>query len=660
MTSRIAGNQVTRRGGAQSFAQAQVRAQVQVAPSASAKSGPANAVYLLLLGLALALCLALPQRGTAQEVITSHGFAEFGALKYPEGFAHFDYVNPEAPKGGELSISAVGTFDSMNPFTRKGRAGALASSHFESLLVESYDEPGSYYGLIAESLEYPESQDWVIFNLRPEARFSDGSAVTAEDVVFSHNLLLDQGLQSYAEAVRKRIPKAEALAPHQVKFYFSPDFPRRAMITQVGGTPVFSKAWFEADPENRRLDEPRLDPGIGSGPYILDKAEINQRITYRRNPDYWGKDLNVNIGRHNYDAIRVEYFGDAIAAMEGFKAGVYTVRPENNSKSWATSYDFDAVARGDVIKDEIPDGNVPVANGFVMNLLRPKFQDIRVREALQLAFNFEWTNESLQYGLFRHRSSFWQDSDLEAKGVPTGRELEVLTALGDQIDPEILTSEPVMAHASKPKRPNDRRNLRRAMKLLDEAGWEVNSEGMRQNAAGEVLKIEFLLDSPTLERIVGPYVSNLQAMGIDAVLNRVDYAQYTSRRREKDFDMVSFAYPMSLEPSTGLYQFFGAEAHKFSVFNPAGLADPAVDALIDNVVDAKTQEELYSNARALDRVLRAKRFMVPTWYLDVSWIAHWKQYAYPANLPPYDTGLLDLWWVDAAREAELKASGALR
>jgi microcin C transport system substrate-binding protein len=625
--------------------------------------GAGQALLLQVLGVALSLFLALmpalPLRAE-DTLIKSHGFAEFGDLKYPKGFAHFDYVNPEAPKGGELSISAVGTFDSMNPFTRKGRAGALASQHFEGLMVESYDEPGSYYGLIAESLEYPETQDWVVFNLRPEARFSDGSPVTAEDVVFSHNILLDQGLQSYAEAVRKRIPKAEALGPHQVKFHFSPDFPRRAMISQVAGTPVFSKVWFDADPENRRLDEPRLDPGIGSGPYILDKAEINQRITYRRNPDYWGSDLNVNIGRHNYDAIRVEYFGDAIAAMEGFKAGVYTVRPENNSKSWATSYEFEAVANGDVIKDEIADGNVPAANGFVMNLLRPKFQDIRVREAVQLAFNFEWTNESLQYGLFRHLSSFWQDSDLEAKGLPQGRELEVLTALGDLIDPAILTSEPVMAHTSKPKRPNDRRNLRRAMKLLDEAGWAVNDDGMRQNAEGEVLKIEFLLDSPTLERIVGPYVSNLRAMGIDAVMNRVDYAQYTSRRREKDFDMVSFAYRTSLEPSTGLYQQYGAEAHAYSVFNPAGLADPAVDALIDDIVDAKTQEVLYTSARALDRVLRAKRFMVPTWYLDVSWIAYWKQYAYPENLPPYDTGLLDLWWIDAEREAALKASGALR
>ncbi|MFW8635400.1 extracellular solute-binding protein [Cribrihabitans pelagius] len=634
---------------------ARTAAQARAVPAQT----PAKGLTALMFGLILALAAATLARAE-EAIIKAHGFAEFGELKYPEGFDHFDYVNPEAPKGGELSISAVGTFDSMNPYTRKGRAGALSSAHFESLLVESYDEPGAYYGLLAESLEYPESQDWVIFNLRPEARFSDGTPVTAEDVVFSHNILLDQGLQSYAEAVRKRIPKAEALGPHRVKFHFSPDFPRRAMITQVGGTPVFSKAWFEADPENRRLDEPRLDPGIGSGPYVLEDLDINQRITYRRNPDYWGADLNVNVGRHNYDRIRIEYFGDSVAAMEGFKAGVYTMRPENNSKSWATAYDFDAVAAGHVVRDEIPDGNVPAANGFVMNLLKPKFQDIRVREAMQLAFNFEWTNESLQYGLFRQRHSFWQDSALEAKGLPEGRELEVLEALGDQIDPSILTSEPVMAHASNASRPGDRKNLRRAMKLLDEAGWAVGDDGMRRNAQGKALKVEFLADSPTIERIVQPYVANLRSMGVDAALSRVDYAQYTSRRREKEFDIISAAYPMALEPSTGLYQQFGSEAHKFSVFNPAGLADPAVDTLIGNIVEAKTQEELHANARALDRVLRAKRFQVPAWYLDVNWMAYWDMYRYPENLPPFDTGMLDIWWIDAVREAELKAAGALR
>ena len=235
-----------------------------------------------------------------EKIIKSHGFSEFGALKYPEGFAHFDYVNPDAPKGGELSYAAQGTFDSFNPFTRQGRAAARAADQYESLLYPSYDEPAAYYGLLAESLEYPESQDWVIFNLRPEARFSDGTPVTAEDVVFSHNILLDQGLQSYAEAVRKRIPRAEALGPHRVKFYFAPDIPRRALITQVGGTPVFSKKWFEADPENRRLDKPRMEPGIGSGPYVLDSYDINRRVIYKRNPDYWGDDVNVNVGSQQF------------------------------------------------------------------------------------------------------------------------------------------------------------------------------------------------------------------------------------------------------------------------------------------------------------------------------------------------------------------------
>ncbi len=659
MTSHMAGNRAdiqTDRLAEQRRRRAGVQAQVRaIAP---VTGGVLHAAFVF--GLMLLLLLALPLRAEEGAIVKSHGFAEFGELKYPAGFAYFDYVNPQAPKGGELAISAVGTFDSMNPYSRTGRAGALSSEQFESLLIESYDEPGSYYGLIAESLEYPESQDWVIFNLRPEARFSDGSPVTAEDLVFSHNLLLDQGLKSYGDAVRKRIPKAEVLGPHQAKFYFAEDVSRRSLITQVGGVPIFSKAWFDVDLENRRLDEPRLDPGIGSGPYVLETVDINQRVAYRRNPDYWGKDLNVNIGRHNYDVIRIEYFGDSVAAMEGFKAGVYTLRNENSSKNWATGYSFDAVNDGAVIKAAIPDGNLAAPAGFVMNLLRPKFQDIRVREAIQLGFNFEWTNESLQYGLFQQRHAFWQDTDLEAKGLPQGRELEVLTALGDQIDPALLTSDPVVAHSSKAKRPTDRRNLRRAMKLLDEAGWTVGSDGLRRNADGEELSLEFLLDSPTTARVVQPFVTNLQAMGIDAELNRVDNAQFSSRRREKDFDMIFAGYPLDLEPSTELLQFFGSEAHEFSVFNPAGLADPAADVLIKNIVNATTKEELYANTRALDRLLRAKRFMVPVWYLDVNWVSYWNMYRYPETLPPFSLGLLDLWWVDGEREAALKASGALR
>ncbi len=616
---------------------------------------------IALAWMALILAMALAGLARAEEkIITSHGFSEFGDLKYGPGFAHFDYVNPDAPKGGELSFAAQGTFDSFNPFTRKGRGAARSSDHLESLLTPSYDEPASYYGLVAESLEYPESQDWVIFNMRPEARFSDGTPVTADDVVFSHNILLDQGLKSYAEAVRKRIPRAEALGPHRVKFYFAEGYPRRAMISQVGGTPIFSKAWFEADPENRRLDEPRLDPGIGSGPYVLDSYDINRRVVYKRNPDYWGWDVNVNVGRHNYDTIRIEYFTDSIAAMEGFKSGAFTLRQENNSKSWATAYDFPALNAGHVVKQDFVDGDVPPASGFVFNLDRPQFQDIRVREALQLAYNFEWTNESLQYGLFQQLHSFWQGTDLEARGVPEGRELEVLTDLGEALDPSILTSEPVMAHASKPDRPNDRRNLRRAMKLLDEAGWAVGSDGVRRNAEGETLKVEFISDQPTLDRLIQPYVDNLKTMGVDARYNRIDNAQFTARRRDRDFDMMRAGYANSLQPSTGLYQKFGSEAASYSLFNPTGVHGPDMEPLIDNIVKAKTTDELYANVRALDRVLRSKRIMVPTWYLGKHWVAYWDMYAHPENLPPYALGVEDLWWVDADRAAALKSSGVLR
>ncbi|MGR3614782.1 MAG: extracellular solute-binding protein [Paracoccaceae bacterium] len=614
----------------------------------------------LILGAVLTIGLATALFASDENITKSHGFSEFGDLKYGPNFPHFVYVNPDAPKGGELSYAAQGTFDSFNPFTRKGRAGARSASQYETLMTPSYDEPAAYYGLIAESLEYPDSQDWVIFNLRPEAKFSDGSAITAEDVVFSHNILLEQGLKSYAEAVRARIPKAEALDTLRVKFYFSPDFPRRAMITQVGGTPVFSKAWFDADPENRRIDEPRLVPGIGSAPYVLDSYDINRRVVYKRNPDYWGNHVNVNVGRNNYDSIRIEYFSDSIAAMEGFKAGEFTLRQENNSKSWATAYDFPAITNGTVIKGEFADGDVPASSGFVMNLQRPIFQDIRVREAFQLAYNFEWTNESLQYGLFQHRSSFWEGTYLEAKGLPEGREKEVLESLGDALDPAILTEEPVMAHTSKPDRQNDRRNLRKAMKLLDDAGWTVGDDGIRRDAAGEVMNIEFLTDQPTLDRIIQPYVNNLKVMGVDATYNRVDNAQFTLRRRERDFDMMIGTYPMALRSSTGLYQRFGEEAAEFSVFNPAGVYGPDIEPLIDNIVAATTVEELDSNTRALDRVLRAKRFMVPTWYLGKYWVAYWDQYAFPDNLPPYALGIEDLWWIDADRAAALKSSGALR
>ena len=625
---------------------------------------PAVAAWM---GLAIAVLSA--QAALAEDkVITSHGYSYFGDLKYPADYPHFDYVNPDAPKGGEISLYAPGTFDSMNPYARKGRAGRLSWMVYESLLggSEATGEPlpgdryNEGYGLLAESLEYDAGKTWVIFHMRPEARFADGTPVTAQDVVFSHNLFLEQGLKSYAEAVKRRVLSAEALDDHTVKFTFAEGISRRSLIDQVGGTPVFPRKWYEET--GARLDEPRLEAAPGSGPYQVKSYDVNRNIVYARNPDYWGWHLPINKGRHNFDTIRIEYFADDNAAFEAFKAGIYTFRPEGNSKTWATGYDFPAVEKGHVVKAELPDGLPPTPSGFVFNLGREVLKDKRVRQAIALGFNFEWTNASLQYGLFRQLHSFVQDTPLEAKGVPEGAELELLQSLGDLVPEEMLTAPAVRAHESNGARLNDRRNLRAAMKLLDEAGWAVGSDGKRRNAAGEVLKIEIPISasgSATMSAVVESFVSNLQLMGIDAKFDKIDAAQYTARERDRDYDIIFDSYVAFLEAGTGLHQRYGSKEAAFSLFNPAGLASPMVDAIIDRALESDTTEAQNVALTALDRALRYEFFMIPTWYLDKSWVAYWDMYGHPDPLPPYATGVLDFWWYDAERAAALKAAGAL-
>ena len=385
----------------------------------AATLSPSRRATLLLSGLGLAALVALAGPAPAQDdtaetqaegskIITSHGYSFFGDLKYPADFEHFDFVNPEAPKGGEIAIEASGTFDSLNPFTVKGRAGALSSMMYESLLGEAADDYNGAYCLLCESVEYPADKSWVIFHMRPEAKFSDGTPLTAHDVVFSHNLFIEQGLPSFSSGVKKLVLGAEALDDYTVKFTFADGVSRRSLIEQVGGGTVFSQKWFEET--GARLDEPRFETSPGSGPYMLDSYDVDRRIVYKRNPDYWGADLPINQGRWNFDTIRVEYFADDSAAFEAFKAGEYTFRQETSSRQWANQYDFPAVQEGHVVKEDLPDGMPPNNTGFVFNLAKEKFADVRVREAIALAFNFEWTNESLQYGLFKHRESYYQDT----------------------------------------------------------------------------------------------------------------------------------------------------------------------------------------------------------------------------------------------------------
>jgi len=614
-----------------------------------------NIVLVSAIGLAV-IFGAMSLR--ADEAITkTHGFNFFGELKYPADYKHLDYVNPDAPKGGEISIWTMGTFDSFNPYTRKGRAGALASAPFESLLDGTSDEVGTSYGLLAETLEYPEDQSWVIFNMRPEARFSDGTPVTAEDVAFTYELFLNEGLASYRAILGQIVTGVEILGPHRIKYLFADDASRRDAIPIVGGLPVKSKAWFEKT--GAKLDESRMEPAIGSGPYVLESYDINKRITYTRNPDYWGKDLPFNKGRGNFDTIRIEYFADSNAAFEGFKSGAYTFRQENSSKSWATAYDFPALDEGHVIKTLLPDGGMATGQSYVMNLRRDKFDDIRVRQAVGLLFNFEWSNESLFYGQYARINSFWENSELAAEGMPSEAELALLKPIADLLPAGVIDGEAVMAPVSG-NRTLDRKNLRKASALLDEAGWTVSNDGLRRNAAGETLTIEIIEDSPTFDRVHLPFIDNLKAAGIDAIYSRIDPAQMTDRSRNYDFDMMVEQFPMSLEPSSGLKQYFGSETADQSVFNSMGLKSEAVDALIEHVVNAQNKADLATSVKALDRTLRAYYFWVPQWFNNTYRVAYWNMYEHPETLPPFALGNLDFWWYNAEKAADLKAKGVLR
>ncbi len=615
------------------------------------------------LTLAFACLTAVPAmaqtQGETPETIRAHGVATFGELKYGPDFAHLDYVNPDAPKGGEISIWGFGSFDSMNPYTTKGRAAGLASIFFESLLTGTADEIGTAYCLLCESIAYPADRSEVVFTLHENARFSDGTPVLAEDVVFSYEILREKALPSFRAQLAQKVAEAEALDDRRVRFVFHEDAPKRDVILDVGALPVFSKDHYEAN--DRDFEESSLEPLVGSGPYVLGEMDIGQTVIYERDPDYWGADLPINRGRNNFDRIRLEYYADYNAAFEGFKGGSYTFRVEASSKLWATGYDFPAVENGYVIKEELPDGNKASGQAWLFNLRREQFQDPRVREAIGMMFNFNWSNETLFYGLYDRVDSFWENSYLEPEGPPSEAEVEILRPLVEDglLDAAILTEPPYSLPESGPRQ-LDRGNLRRASALLEDAGWIVGDDGLRRKD-GEVLSVEFLNDSQTFDRVINPFVENLKRLGVDASHVRIDNAQATARERppQYDFDIVTGNLPTSYIPGTELRQFFGSETANTSTFNKMGLADPAVDRLIEVVLAAETEAEMIPAIKALDRVLRSMKFWVPQWYKATHTVAYYDMYRHPENLPPYALGQLDFWWYDADRAAELDAEGAL-
>ena len=588
-------------------------------------------------------------------IIKSHGISTFGELKYNSDFQHLDYVNPNAPKGGEVSIWAFGSFDSMHPYTTKGRSGSLSSIFFESLLTGTSDEIGSAYGLVAKSMEYPKDRSWVIFNMRPEAKFSDNTPLTAEDVMFSYKLLQEKGLPSFRAVIEKEIDTVEILGKHKIKFTFKKGIPTRDLPASAGSLPIFSKNYYEKSGAD--FEASTLTPGIGSGPYILDNLDVGQTINYKRNPEYWGANLPINIGRNNFDKIRVEYFADYNSAFEGFKGGSYTFRTEYMSKLWATGYDFPAIDKKWVTKKLLPSGDMAPGQSFIINLRKDKFKDIRVRKAIGLMFNFEWSNKTLFYDLYARINSFWENSDMAATGKPSKDELIILNSLKNTLPPGIIDSDVAEVSVSSTKQ-LDRKNLRMASKLLDDAGWEVGDDGLRKNNSGATLDIEILNDSQAFTRIIEPFIENLKSLGVNAVHTKIDNAQMTERERSFDFDIVTGNFPMSFTPGSGLKQYFGSETADVSIFNKAGIKSEVIDELIEVVMAAKTRDELKVAVKTLDRVLRSYYFWIPQWFKDVHTVAYYDYYEHPENLPPYDMGLLDFWWINNEKYNELKNEGA--
>jgi len=603
--------------------------------------------FLCLLAV-LALALATPNGLHAEP---RHGLSAFGELKYPPDFAHFDYVNPDAPKGGRLATvgtAALITFDSFNGFILKGNAAQGLSNLFDTLMTPAQDENDAMYGLVAHSAEVAPDGLSVTFFLRPEARFADATKLTAKDVVASFDLIKAHGHPFLSMPLRD-VTGAEALDDYTVRYTFTGNLTRDLPLL-VAGLPIFSKAYYET----RDFTETTLEPPLGSGPYRITDFRQGRFVLFTLRDDYWAWDLPVNRGRFNFRELRYEYFRDRTAEFEALKAGTYDLREEFTSKTWATEYDIPQVRNGNLKLVTLPDHRPSGAQGFFINTRREKFSDPRVREAMSLAFDFEWTNRNQFYGLYMRTSSFFENSAMEANGKPSPAELALLEPWRDEL-PDTVFGEPVSPPVSDGSG-QDRKLLRQATRLLKDAGWTIRN-GQRQNDQGEALEIEFLIYSPTFERIISPFVKNLKLLGINASIRRVDPSQFEERVKSYDFDIVTQRYVIANTPGGELRNYWGSGAADMSGSrNLSGIRNPAVDALIEKIVGAKSREELNITARALDRVLRAGHYWIPHWYKASYTVAYWDKFSRPEIQPRFARGIIDTWWYDEKKAQALASS----
>lgn len=591
----------------------------------------------------------------------SHCLTYYGECKYKPGFSHFDYVNPDAPKGGLLRLAETGTFDNLNPYILGGvKAPGLTSYLFESLMMPAQDEPETLYGLIAESVDVAPDHGSATFRLRPQARFSDGSPITAEDVVFSFHTLVEKGDPIFKIMYKDILPPTQD-GPRSVTFRFA-DPKNRELPIIAAAMPILSKAYYtKVD-----FEKTTLTPPLTSGPYMVESVDAGRSISFRRNPDYWGRKLAVNVGQYNFDRVRYDMYRDENVTLEALKAGEYDFRREYIARNWATAYDAPAVRDGRIVKREIPDETPQGMQAFIFNTRQEKFSDRRVREAINLTLDYEWVNKTIFYGAYTRNKSFFENTDFEAKGIPEGKELEMLklfachpersegspAIVGDpsaspQDDknclPPALFSEPFKNPVTDGSG-NARANLLKAQALLDEAGWNVKN-GKRVNARGEQMQIEFMLRQPTMERVIGPMRKNLERLGIQSSIRMVDDSQYQHRVDSKDFDIVSVWINRGVffpgAEQAALWHSSQADVKGSS--NLAGAKNPAVDALLSMLAAPADYDSYKAAGRALDRVLLWEHYVIPNWHSGSYRVAYWDKFGMPPKPPKYNLGL-QAWW----------------
>lgn len=595
--------------------------------------------------LATLALVVLPAPLHAQTATPRTSISMHGDVKYGPDFTHFDYANPDAPKGGTLKIHAIGTFDSLNPFIIKGTVASgmtyLGQSYlYDSLMEQASDEPFSMYGLLAETIERPADNSWVAFNLRQEAKWADGQPVSADDVVWTFNAMMEKGAPFF-KAYYGDVTSVEATSPTRVifKFAHNDNAELPLILSQLA---ILPKHYWTA--EGRDIGSTSLTPPLGNGAYKVGTISAGRSIEYVRDPNYWGKDLPVNRGRYNFDRIVIDYYKDNNVALEAFLAGQYDYRLENTAKLWHTAYNAPAVRDGRVIKEEVEHGRPAGMQGFLYNIRRPVFADIAVRQALAYAFDFEWSNKQFAYGSYKRTDSYFENSDLAAPDAPpTGLELKILETYRGRIPDSVFTTRyhPPKTDGSG----NMRENLRTAAKILDDAGWKLGKDGIRVNDKGARLEFEIIEGNPMFERWVLPFIANLKKIGVAASFRVLDPAQYQNRINEYDYDMTVGVIGQSDSPGNEQREFWGsAKADVPGSRNYIGIKDKAIDELVEQIIRAKSREELVAYTHALDRILLAGHYVIPHWHSNTFNLAYWKKIERPETLSPLTPGVADTWW----------------